>query len=176
MTLQELKDKIPDYGRDIRLNLETVLTPEGAPGLTETQLWGVALAGAYALGAKALVNVVLTEGQGKLDDATVEAARAAATIMAMNNVYYRSQHLLDDAELKKLPTRLRMNVIGKPGIAKLDFELMSFAISALAGCGQCMSAHLNEVRKGGLSHEGAQSALRIVSVLNAARAALVISE
>jgi lipoyl-dependent peroxiredoxin subunit D len=176
VTLQELKDQIPDYGRDIRLNLETVLTLEGAPGLSEAQLWGVALAGAYALGTKPLVSTILRESQGKLDDQTVEAARAAATIMAMNNVYYRAQHMLEDPELKKLPTRLRMNVIGKPGIAKLDFELMSFAVSALAGCGQCMSAHLNEVRKAGLSHEGAQSALRIVSVLNAARAALAIND
>jgi len=174
MTLAELKGEIPDFGRDIRLNLESVLSEEGAPGLTPRQIWGVALASAYALGTKPLVDAVLSEAEDKLDDATVEAARAAATIMAMNNVYYRAQHLMEDAELRKLPARLRMNVIGKPGIDKIDFELMSFAVSALAGCGQCLTAHLNEIRKVGLSNEGVQSSLRIASVLNAAKTALVI--
>jgi alkyl hydroperoxide reductase subunit D len=176
MTFAQLREQIPDFGRDIRLNLETVLTPEGAPGLSEVQIWSVALASAYALGSKSLVDAVLASAGDQLDDLTVEAARSAATIMAMNNVYYRSQHLLDDPELKKLPARLRMNVIGKPGIAKVDFELMSFAISALAGCGQCLTAHLHEIRKGGIAGEGAQSAIRIVSVLNAASAALKIRE
>lgn len=174
MKLSELRDRIPDYGRDTRLNVETVLTIEGSPGLTQAQIWSVALASAYSLASSPLVETVLAEGQ--LDESIREAARAAATIMAMNNVYYRSMHLLEDAELKKLPARLRMNVIGKPGIEKQDFELMSFAVSALAGCGQCLTAHLNELRKAGISNEGAQSALKIASVLNAVNAALKIKE
>jgi alkyl hydroperoxide reductase subunit D len=176
MKLNELRDQIPDYARDTRLNLESVLATEGAPGLTPAQVWGVALASSYALGSQTLAQMVLAESAGKLDDATLEAARAAATIMAMNNVYYRATHLMEDAEMKKLPARLRMNVIGKPGIPKQDFELMSFAVSALAGCGQCLTAHLNELRKSGLSNEGSQSALRIASVLNAAHTALKIKE
>lgn len=175
MNLEQLKEQIPDFGRDIRLNLESVLSEEGAPGLTVGQIWGVALASAYALGSKPLVDTVLTSSAGALDDATVEGAKAAATIMAMNNVYYRSMHLMEDAELKKLPARLRMNVIGKPGIAKIDFELMCFGVSAIAGCGQCLTAHLHEIRKAGVSNEGSQSALRIASVLNAAFAALRIA-
>jgi lipoyl-dependent peroxiredoxin subunit D len=106
---------------------------------------------------------------------TNEASKAAATIMAMNNVYYRSLHLMEDAEISKLPARLRMSVIGKPGIPKVDFELMCFAVSALAGCGQCLTAHLQELRKAGISHEGAQSALRIAATLNAADRAMKIA-
>jgi len=174
MNLSELRNQLPDFARDIRLNIETVLTEEGAPGLTPAQIWGVALAGAYSLDSAPLVQMIVAESAGVIDDATVEAAKAAATIMAMNNVYYRSLHLLEDADLKALPTRLRMNVIGKPGIARPDFELMSFAISALAGCGQCLTAHLNELRKAGFSHEGVQSCLRIVAVLQAADRALRI--
>lgn len=174
MSLSSIQSEIPDFGRDIRLNLDTVLTEEGAPGLTQAQIFSVALASAYALNHQPLVDAILGASGGKLEDATVEAAKAAATIMAMNNVYYRSMHLMADPELTKLPARLRMNVIGKPGIAKVDFELMSFAVSALAGCGQCLTAHLNEVRKAGISNEGAQSAVRIASVLNAAKTALAI--
>lgn len=175
MGLQQLKDSIPDYGRDIRLNLESVLSPEGSPGLTARQIWGVALACAHALTDAELTRALLADGAAHLDDATVEASRAAATIMAMNNVYYRAQHLMEDAELKKMPARLRMNVIGKPGIEKIDFELMSLAVSAIGGCGQCMTSHLNVVRAAGISNEGVQSSLKIASVLNAARTARLIA-
>jgi lipoyl-dependent peroxiredoxin subunit D len=174
-SLNEFRETIPDYGRDIRLNLESVLSPEGSPGLSEKQIWSVALSVAYSVESVELIKLVLAEGSAHLDDATVEAARAAASIMAMNNIYYRAQHLIDDPELKKLPARLRMNVIGKPGIEKADFELMSFAISALAGCGQCLTAHLKELRKAGISDEGAQSSIKIASVLAAARLAKSIA-
>jgi len=167
MSMEKLKSIIPDYGRDIRLNLDSVLAEETAPGLDQGQIWAVALACAYSLGSKDLVEAVLGDGQSHLDDATREAARGAATIMAMNNVYYRAMHLMEDDELKALPAKLRMNFIGKPGIDKVNFELMSFAISALAGCGQCLSSHLNEIRKAGVSSQGAQSALRIASVFQA---------
>lgn len=175
MTLEVLRNEIPDFGRDIRLNLESVLSPEGSPGLTKKQIWGVALASGYALESVAIVKMVLAEGADDLDDATVEAAKSAATIMAMNNVYYRGLHLMEDADLKKLPARLRMNVIGKPGIDKADFELMSFAVSAIGACGQCLTAHLHELRKASVSNEGIQSSIKIASVLNAAVRAVKIA-
>ena len=34
----------------------------------------------------------------------------------MNNVYYRSVHLASNKEYAKTPARLRMNVIGSPGV------------------------------------------------------------
>lgn len=175
MTLAEAKELIPDFGRDIKLNLESVLATDGSP-LTPRQVWGTALACAYALKSNDLVHVALTDGGAELDDATRTAAKSAAAIMAMNNVYYRSTHLMGDADLKALPARLRMNVIGKPGIPKDEFELMSFAISALAGCGQCLTAHLHELRKANVTNEAIQAALKIASVLNAAETALKIRE
>ena len=173
MTFSEIRTQIPDFGRDTRLNLESVLTEDGAPGLTRAQIFGIALASSYSLASPSLVSAMLAEGD--LTEQTVEACKAAATIMAMNNVYYRSMHLMEDAEIKKLPARLRMSVIGKPGIEKVDFELMCFAVSALAGCGQCLTAHLHELRKAGISNEGAQSTLRIASTLSAADRALRIT-
>lgn len=174
MKLEELRELLPEFARDIKLNLSNVLSDEGAPGLSPRQRWGVYLACAYAVRSVDLVQVGLTEGASYIDDSVKNAARSAAAIMAMNNVYYRSQHLLNDPELRALPARLRMNVIGRPGIPKEDFELMCFAISAIAGCGQCLTAHLQEIRKGGVDADGAQSAARIASVLNAADEALAI--
>lgn len=174
MSLEQLKESIPDYGRDIRLNLESVLSVEGAPGLTATQLWGVALASAYATQNEQVVQAVAEQGAEYLTPEVTEAAKAAATIMGMNNIYYRFLHLAEDKEFGKLPARLRMNVIGKPGIPKVDFELMSLAVSALSGCGMCINAHIAEVKKGEISNEGIQSTVKIAAVLNAAKQALFI--
>ena len=69
------------------------------------------------------------------------AARAAASIMAMNNIYYRFTHLASAPDYKTLPARLRMNVIGKPGVDKADFELWCLAVSAINGCGVCIDSH-----------------------------------
>jgi len=85
----------------------------------------------------------------------------------MNNIYYRSLHLMSDQEYLSMPAKLRMNVIGRPGVEKADFELYSLAVSAVNGCGMCLDAHEKELRKHGLGREAVQSALRIASVIHA---------
>jgi alkyl hydroperoxide reductase subunit D len=97
----------------------------------------------------------------------MQAARSAAAIMGMNNIYYRFLHLVEDAEYQTLPARLRMNVIGSPGIDKLEFELLSLAVSAVNGCGLCVTAHERKLREGGIGREAIQSAVRIASVMHA---------
>ena len=74
-----------------------------------------------------------------------------------------------------MPANLRMNIIGNPGIDKVDFELMSLAVSAINGCGMCMEAHVAEVTKGGVNRTGVQSAIRIGAVVNAAAQSLDIA-
>jgi lipoyl-dependent peroxiredoxin subunit D len=172
MNISSLQDKIQDFAKDTRLNLETVLNAEGIQGLTGAQTTGIALSCAYALGNQDIVDAILAAES--IDAATVEASKSAAAIMGMNNVYYRFVHLAEDPELKKLPARLRMNVIGKPGIQKIDFELMCLAVSALSGCGMCIQSHVAEARKGGISNEGIQSAARIAAVLQSTHTALKI--
>ena len=174
MSIQELRDTLKDYAKDIRLNLSTVLSEEGSPGLTLPQLAGVAVACAYFTRSQNVIQAVEREFQMTLSPEHVEAAKGAATIMAMNNIYYRFTHLSDDKEIAKMPARLRMNVIGKPGIDKKDFELMCLAVSALAGCGACINSHAKVIKDAGVSDEGIQSAVRIASVINAAAQALAI--
>lgn len=167
MSLEQLKERIPDYARDLRLNLASVLTPQGAPGLSTTQLWMTALAAAIAARNGALVQAIEAEAASHLAPAELEAARAAAAIMGMNNVYYRFLHLVEDDEYARLPARLRMNVLGNPGIGKADFELVSLAVSAVNGCGRCVTAHERILRQHGVDRETVQSAVRIASVLHA---------
>lgn len=171
--IESLKDALGDHAKDIRLNLGTVLTPEGAPDLNQNQIFGIALASAYATRNPEVIAAIKGEASGTLSPEELNAAKAAATVMAMNNVYYRFVHLVHDEELSKLPAKLRMNVIGNPGIAKVDFELYSLAVSAINGCGMCMEAHVHEVIKGGVTKLGAQSAIRIAATLNASAQGLV---
>src|ERR1700684_1568780 len=158
---------LPGYARDLALNLGSVLTVAGAPGLNERQIWGVALAAAAASGNAAFGRDVQALATRHLDAAHVSAAHAAAAVMAMNNVYYRFLHLVQDEEYAKLPARLRMNVIGNPGIAKADFELLALAVSAINGCGTCVASHERQLRQHGLTREAVQSAVRIAATVHA---------
>jgi len=167
MTLDDIRDSLPDYARDLKLNLTAVLTPAGAPGLSERQIWAVALAAAAASRNSAFSRDIEALATAHLDVAHLQAAHAAAAIMGMNNVYYRFLHLVEDEEYKQLPARLRMNVIGNPGIDKFDFELLSLAVSVINGCGTCVVAHERQLRQHGASREGVQSAVRIAAVVHA---------
>jgi lipoyl-dependent peroxiredoxin subunit D len=167
MTLDAIRDSLPDYARDLKLNLGSVLAPTGAPGLNEKQIWGVAVASAIASRNVGFAKQVEALAAGSLDDAYLTAARSAAAIMGMNNIYYRFLHLVEDPEYAQMPARLRMNVIGNPGIDKLDFELMSLAVSAVNGCGMCIVAHEKVLRKHEVSREAIQSAVRIAATIHA---------
>jgi alkyl hydroperoxide reductase subunit D len=167
ITLDTIRDAIPDYARDLRLNLGSVLTTSGAPGLSEKQIWAVALASAIASRNPELTRDIEALAAVHLDAAYVNGARAAAAVMGMNNVYYRFLHLVEDPEYAQLPARLRMSVIGNPGIDKVDFELLSLAVSAINGCGTCVASHERQLRKHELTRETVQSAVRIAATVHA---------
>jgi lipoyl-dependent peroxiredoxin subunit D len=167
ITLDAIRDAIPDYARDLKLNLGSVLTTSGAPGLSEKQIWAVALASAIASRNVELTRDIEALAAAHLDTAYLNGARAAAAIMGMNNIYYRFLHLVEDPEYAQLPARLRMNVIGNPGIDKLDFELLSLAVSAINGCGTCVASHERQLRKHELTRETVQSAVRIAATVHA---------
>ena len=166
-SLDALRDLLPDYARDLKLNLGSVLSPEGAPGLNERQIWGVAYAAAIAARYVPLSRAIETLASLHLAEGELRAARAAAAVMGMNNIYYRFLHLVEDAEYRQMPARLRMNVIANPGIDKNDFELMALAVSAINGCGTCVASHERQLRQHGLARESVQSVARIAAVIHA---------
>ncbi len=172
LTLDSVRDSIPDYARDLKLNLGSVLTPAGAPGLSERQIWSVALAAAIAARNGELTRALEAAAGAHLDAAHLQAARTAAAIMGMNNIYYRFLHLVEDPEYASLPARLRMNALGNPGIARADFELLSLSVSAVNGCGLCIASHEKKLRADGISREMIQSAVRIAAVVHAVAGAL----
>ena len=166
MSIDALRDLLPPYAKDLSLNLSS-LAAEAA--LIDQQKWGAFVASAYAVCQPDVVREInkAAESAG-LNGETLNAARAAAAVMGMNNVYYRSLHLLSNHEYRTLPARLRMNVIANPGVEKVDFELWCTAVSAINGCGMCLDSHEAELRKHGVPTAQIQTALRIAAVVNAA--------
>jgi alkyl hydroperoxide reductase subunit D len=114
-----------------------------------------------------VVKAFEAEAETRLTPEVRDAAKAAAAIMGMNNVYYRSLHLMHNGEYRTLPAKLRMNILANPGAPKIDFELWSLAVSAINGCGACLDSHEAELRKHGVGSAQVQAALRIASVVNA---------
>lgn len=176
MSLAELKAQIPDYAKDLRLNLDAVLSEAGAPGLSQKQIAIVALASAIASRHAPLTRAIAAEAATHLSAEEQNGARAAAAIIAMNNVYYRFTHLVSDLEYATLRASLRMNVMANPGCARLDFELASLAVSAINGCGACMDSHEKTLRKHEVSAQAVQSAVRIAAVLHAVAVTLEQAE
>ncbi len=166
--IETLKNAIPDYAKDLRLNL-TSLAADAT--LTVQQRAGTFIASALASRNASVTRAIVAEFGPALSPEALAAAKAAASIMAMNNIYYRFTHLVG-GDYPNMPARLRMNVIGKPGVEKADFELWSLAVSAVNGCGMCMEAHEKIVRHGGISQEQVQTAVRIASVVHAVAAIL----
>lgn len=164
MSLETIRTSLPGWAKDIKLNLGTILVEEV---LSPQQLWGCIVACSVASRVKPLADAAIKDAQNYVTDDALEAAKSAAAIMAMNNVYYRTMHLGRIEALRTLPPRLRMGVIANPGIDKADFELISLAVSAMAGCGMCIEAHEHELVKAGMPLTSIQAAIRIAAVLNA---------
>ena len=167
VSIDAIRDALPDYARDLKLNLGSVLTAQGAPGLNEKQIWSIALASAIAARNTGFARGIEAQARTHLADVEVEGAKAAAAIMGMNNIYYRFLHLVEDGEYQTMPARLRMNVIANHGIDKLDFELISLAVSAVNGCGLCVTSHEKKLRSHEVSREAIQSAVRIAATIHA---------
>jgi len=169
MTIDVLKGQMPAYAKDIKLNLSSLANDEG---LNDQQKWGTFLASALATRQVDVIAYVEADAADHLSADALTAAKAAAAIMAQNNVYYRFVHLASNNEYGTIPAKLRMNVMGNPGVDKGDFELWSLAVSAINGCGMCIDAHEAELKKHGFSSEQIQTAVRIGATVAAAAAVI----
>ncbi|MGH9631699.1 MAG: carboxymuconolactone decarboxylase family protein [Bryobacteraceae bacterium] len=169
MTLESLAENIPGYAKDLKLNLSSVLRQSE---LTEQQSWGTAAACAIAARNPDLAETVLLEAQLHLSPQALEAAKIAAAIMGMNNVYYRFLHLTTNERYATIPARLRMNGIRNHGVDAADFELWCTAVSAINNCPACVAAHEKVLREKGMTEETILAAVRIASVIHAIAAVL----
>jgi alkyl hydroperoxide reductase subunit D len=169
MELEQLLESVPEYARDLKLNMGSVLRQAE---LTEQQTWGTAVACAMAAKNPEVAGAVVTEAARHLGEQALFAAKAAAAVMGMNNVFYRFRHLTANERYAGMPARLRMQVIRSHGSDPVDFELWCLAVSAMNGCAACVDSHERVVREKGLSEEAVLAAVRIASVVNALAAVM----
>jgi alkyl hydroperoxide reductase subunit D len=173
MTLEAIAEQLPDYAKDLRLNLTSIPT---TAGLTPQQLWGTVLSAAFACRNPALLRAMAIEAAQHLSPEAVTAAKAAAAIMGMNNIYYRFVHLVSNQDYGQLPAKLRMSILANPGVDKIDFELWALGVSAINGCGMCIDAHEKKALSEGVSTETVQNVVRIASILHAVAATLAAEQ
>lgn len=169
MSLELLRTSIPDFAKDVRLNISSMANDET---FTPSQKYGLFLACGIASRNAVVSKALEQEALAHIDETTANAARAAVSIMAMNNIYYRFVHLVSNPTYKSLPAKLRMSVIGNPGVDKIDFEIWSLAISAINGCGMCMDSHEATLRKAGVSEEVIQTSIRFAAIIQSAAIAV----
>jgi alkyl hydroperoxide reductase subunit D len=170
LSIDRLKHRLPEHARDLRINLGVV---EGAIALSPQQAWGTALTAAVTSRNPEVVREIEEAAAEQLSPEALSAARGAAAIMAMNNIYYRFLHMMGDgSDYASMPARLRMQIIGKPGVDPLDFELWCLAASAITGCEMCVRSHERAVRDRRGTSEQVHEAIRIAAVIHATALAL----
>jgi len=172
--LEELKSAIPDYAKDVKINLGSLVSQENQV-LSAKQIYGAALTSAYATKEKSLIQVMENEVQNILSEAEIKAGKTATSLMAMNNIYYRFLHISHDKEYAQMPAGLRMQGIVNHGIDKIDFEIFSLAASVVNGCGMCIDAHANQLVKHGISKTQVQMVAKIAAVINSVAQVLIIN-
>lgn len=167
--LEELRNGLPEFAKDMRLNLDAVL---GENSLSVAQRWGVAVASAIATEHAELIRAVIEAARNKVLESVIDDARAAATLMGMNNVYYRFRHMVGKPSYTDRPARLRMTRMAKPATSKRDFELFCLAVSAINGCQTCVQNHERVVTDGGLEEDQVVDAIRVAATLKGVATAL----
>jgi len=167
--LEAIKARIPDYAKDIRLNLDGTLL---RTSLEASDALAVALAAAFAAKSPFLADAVRRSGLLPTDQAN--AALAAAALMGMNNIWYPYVEMTGDPQIRSLPAQLRMNAYANHGgVSKRQFEMYALAASIIGKCQFCVSSHYELLKKEGMDLSQLRDVGRIASVINATAQILV---
>lgn len=165
LTLNNILTNLPEYAKDIRLNLTSFITNHDL--LSHNQFYGTLLTTALASKNPTVITAIQNEASNYLNEQTINGAKAAATIMAMTNIYYRFTDLVEDHDYSKMPAGLRMNIMRDHGTEKIDFEIWSLAVSIINGCSMCISAHEKQLISHGISKEAIQLIAKIAATIHA---------
>jgi lipoyl-dependent peroxiredoxin subunit D len=162
--IQQIKARIPDYAKDIRLNLDATIARST---LAPADAVGVALAAAFAARAEPIVRII--RDSGAISEVESGAALSAAALMGMNNAWYPYVEMSGDAELKTRQAQLRMQAYATHGgVDKLRFEMFALAASIVGKCHFCVQSHYALLKQGGVTVDQLRDVGRIAAVINAA--------
>lgn len=167
-SFQSIKDRLPAYARDVKLNLDAVVFRASlAPG----EALGAAVAAAYAAKSPALVEAF--RESDALEPQHAEAALTAASLMAMNNVWYPFVEMTGDPELATMRAELRMNAYATHGgVDRKSFELYALSASIVGKCAYCVKSHYKLLRDAGYTTQQLRDVGRIAAVVAATAHAL----
>jgi lipoyl-dependent peroxiredoxin subunit D len=166
--LSALKERIPDYAKDVRLNLDGVIARSS---LEPADALGAALAAAFAAKSKTIVDAI--RGSGQLSEVDTNAALSAAALMGMNNVWYPYVEMANDEDLRTQRAELRMNAYATHGgVDKKRFELFALAASIVGKCHFCVASHYKLLKENGMTALQLRDVGRIAAVITAAANAL----
>lgn len=161
------KIEFPEYVKDNKVNASNVLI-NNEKILNDEQVAGIILAIFYVKNEMKLVDLFEKEIKEIISEDMIFGSKAAANIMNMNNIYYRGKHYLGN-DYKDQQAKLRMTIYAKHKISKIDFELISLAVSFINGCEYCVQSHAKMLENDGVSKEVIHESLRIASIFNTIR-------
>jgi alkyl hydroperoxide reductase subunit D len=165
MGMNDLRSAMPEYARDLRLNLGSVMS---ASSLEPVMAWGSALTAALVSKNAQVIQHIAEDAQAHLDEIQMQAAKSAAAMMSMSNVWYKFTDLIQDDEVKKQPPKLRMNaMLTHGGVDHALFEAWSLSASAVNACGVCVNAHASQLNKLGIDAQQVADIARIAAVVKA---------
>jgi lipoyl-dependent peroxiredoxin subunit D len=170
--LNSIKEMIPDYAKDIRLNIDGTIARSSLEG---NDAVGVALAAAFAAKSRPIIDAILASGV--LSEQESNAALTASALMGMNNAWYPYVEMADDEDLKTQPAQLRMNAYAtNGGLDKRRFEMFALSASIVGKCHFCVKSHFALLKQEGMSATQLRDVGRIAAVVNAASQVIAASK
>lgn len=169
--LNSIKELIPDYAKDIRLNIDGTIARSS---LTGNDAVAVALAAAFAAKSRKIIDII--SASGALSEEEKNAVLTASALMGMNNVWYPYVEMTEDADLKSQPAQLRMNAYAtNGGVDKRRFEMYALSASIIGKCQFCIKSHFDLLKHEGMSSQQLRDVGRIAAVINAASQVIAAS-
>tara|TARA_B100001250_G_C19683142_1_gene736796 strand:+ start:476 stop:997 length:522 start_codon:yes stop_codon:yes gene_type:complete len=165
MTLDNLKNSIPDYAKDVKLNLSTLITNSD---YDQKVVYGCAYASSLAIGDDQITNVFEHECNNRFGADFIESVKSTVVIMTLNNVWYKYREAMPTLEMKMTHQKMRVNVMAShAGLDKILFESISLCVSAINGCNFCITAHSELLLENNKSKDYIFNLGRISSLISA---------
>ena len=164
MTLNDLKNSIPDFAKDVKLNFSTLIINSE---YDEELVYGCAYAGSLAIGDNHIASVFEEECRNRFGQKFIDSVKATVIVMSLNNVWYKYRDSMPTTEMKMASQKMRVNIMANhAGLDKILFESMSLCVSAINGCTFCVKAHSDLLLENEKTKEYIFNIGRIASVIS----------
>ena len=173
MSVENLKDALPEYAKDLKLNLGSITR---TTVLNEEQLWGTLLASAAAtrntqvlaeIGAEAADNPVrrgVPSGAGSRVDHGHEQRVLPWPRLPRRQVRRSARGVADEHHRQSRAWTRRTSSCGR------------FAVSSINGCPHCVVAHEHTLREAGVTREAIQEALKAAAIISGVAQAITTAQ